>query len=225
MERRFITSREIRASGSSKAPQISGYAATFNSPTMITTQNGSFREQIKPGAFSRAIREADDVCCLFNHNDMYVLGRISAGTLRLKQTDRGLFYECDIPDTQAGRDTHTSIQRGDISGCSFAFEVGEDDQDWDMDERGLLNRNIRNVRSLIDVSPVTHPAYASTSVSARELELVNAEIRSGKLRRQRLQVSPEKVREALQGKSWEQQLEERDAAIRRRRQNLFNELL
>jgi uncharacterized protein len=175
-ERRFIKTQEVRASGPRKSPKIQGYAATFNTTTKIDTRDGSFNESIRPGAFSRAIRESDDCVCLFNHSDMHVLGRTGAGTLRLKQDDCGLFYECDIPDTQAGRDTYTSIERGDINGCSFAFMVGDGDQEWEMDGDGTPCRSIRNVSTLIDVSPVTHPAYPSTSVSARQL----AEVRSGK---------------------------------------------
>jgi HK97 family phage prohead protease len=219
MERRFITSREIRASGSGDGGlRIEGYASVFNKPTTIQTKDGSFREQVKPGAFTRALNQKQDVVCLFNHNDNYVLGRTSAGTLSLRQDDHGLFYTCDLPNTQAGRDTHASIKRNDIQGCSFAFSVTDDGQDWSMDERsGMVCRDIRNVNELIDVSPCTHPAYEGTAVSARNLETLIAEIRSGKLRRQPPYVSPEKVLETLQGgQSFEEQTEDIRAARNRR---------
>ena len=38
-----------------------------------------------------------------------VLGRTTAGTLRLSEDSRGLKFECDLPDTTAGRDTYESV--------------------------------------------------------------------------------------------------------------------
>jgi uncharacterized protein len=220
MERRYIQSREVRASGSSKAPKISGYAAVFNSSTQIDTQNGSFREQIKPGAFTRAIREKDDCVCLFNHNDLYVLGRTSAGTLRLREDENGLFYDCDLPDTQAGRDTHENIRLGNIRGCSFAFTVDADGEDWSeqVDRSGnrFIQRDVRSVSELIDVSPVVHPAYASTSVSARELETVTAELRSGKRKGSTPFVSLDHIRTRMQHNSWEDEIEIARNTMRRK---------
>jgi uncharacterized protein len=201
MERRYLQSRELRVSGSSSNPQISGYAAVFNSPTTITQRDGSsFRERIRRGAFSRAIREKHDCVCLFNHSNDFILGRVSAGTLRLRQDDRGLFYECDMPDTTLGRYLRESIKRKDVRGCSFAFAVREDGQEWseEQDERGqrFVQRDITDISELIDVSPVTHPAYDTTEVSARTLELVTAELRSGRRRAPKF-VSKEEIERRL----------------------------
>jgi HK97 family phage prohead protease len=226
MERRYLQSREIRASSSNSKPQISGYASVFNSYTTITQRDGSsFRESIRRGAFTRAIRDKHDAVCLFNHDSNFVLGRVSSGTLRLRQDDHGLFYECDLPDTTLGRDLRESIKRKDISGCSFSFTVRDDGQEWseDEDERGkrFIKRDITDVDELIDVSPVTHPAYENTEVDARELELVTTE-----LRRKSHTTKPdiEQLRKRLSGPSFEDRLTDA-AQVRRRRQNLLNELL
>ena len=225
MERRYLQSRELRAGGTKDKPQISGYASVFGSYTVITQRDGcTFRESIRRGAFTRAIREKHDVVCLFNHNDNFVLGRTSAGTLRLSQDDHGLFYECDLPDTTLGRDLRESIKRKDISGCSFAFAVNEDGQEWDEDERGI-KRDITDVTELIDVSPVTHPAYSNTEVDARTLALVTAELRS-RVHRAKPPVVTERIRKALRGEieSFEDRIEQ-EAQACRRRQNLLNEIL
>jgi hypothetical protein len=173
MERRYLQTHELRLAGGNK-PQISGYAARYN----VTTKLPKFREVIAPGAFTRALREKQDTICCFNHDPNFVLGRTSSGTLRLSEDARGLKFTCDLPDTQAARDLRESINRRDINGCSFAFNIA--DEDWsegkEDNERYLL-RSVKDL-DLIDVSPVTHPAYPETSVSARELELVGAEIRS-----------------------------------------------
>ena len=63
-------------------PDQYSHAAVFNRETDI---GGMFREEvIRPGAFTAAIGR-DDVRALFNHNPNFVLGRTSAGTLRLSQ--------------------------------------------------------------------------------------------------------------------------------------------
>jgi HK97 family phage prohead protease len=157
---------EIRAGAD--RPNLSGYAAVFGEITEIA---GLFKEQIAPGAFAEAVTR-DDVRSLFNHDSNYVLGRTTAGTLRLVEDDKGLRYDVDPPDTTWARDLMVSVQRGDVSQSSFAFEVTE--ESWDYGQKGDMPiRTISNVR-LYDVSPVTYPAYASTSVSARSLEAAKA---------------------------------------------------
>jgi uncharacterized protein len=156
---------EIRAEA--EKPTLAGYAAVFGQATEIA---GLFREQIERGAFDEAIRR-DDVRALFNHDANYVLGRTTAKTLRLVEDDKGLRYEVDPPDTQWARDLMVSVQRGDVSQSSFAFEVTSDE--WDYGKRGEMPlRTIKAVR-LYDVSPVTYPAYEATSVSARAMEALD----------------------------------------------------
>lgn len=221
MERRYLQVRELRAGGTKDKPQISGYASVFNSYTIITQRDSStFRESIRRGAFTRALRDAGTCVCLFNHDDNFVLGRVAAGTLRLRQDDHGLFYECDLPDTTIGRDLRESIKRKDISGCSFAFTVSNSGQQWSDDEHGV-KRDITDVDELIDVSPVTHPAYDDTEVDARTLALVTADLRSRVHAQRRPTVTAERIRTAV---SFEERIE-REAQARRRRQNLLNEIL
>jgi HK97 family phage prohead protease len=166
-ERRTISSPvELRVVDEKSG--MSGYAAVFGSATEIA---GMFREQIAPGAFAEAVKR-DDVRALFNHDANFVLGRSTSGTLRLIEDDKGLRYDVDVPDTTWARDLMVSVQRGDVSQSSFAFEVTEDE--WDYGKRGEMPmRTIKNVR-LYDVSPVTYPAYSATSVSARSRDLALA---------------------------------------------------
>jgi HK97 family phage prohead protease len=167
-ERRTVTMPvEVRADAD--APGLSGYAALYGSVTEIA---GLFREQIAPGAFAEAAGR-DDVRALFNHDANFVLGRTTSGTLKLTDDNKGLRYDVDPPDTTWARDLMVSVKRGDVSQSSFAFEVTEDE--WEYGKRGEMPlRTIRKVR-LYDVSPVTYPAYESTTVSARSLEAAKAE--------------------------------------------------
>lgn len=162
-EVRFVKGAEIRAEkrAEGEGDLIVGHAAVFNSPTDI---GGWFEEEIMPGAFAAAERGDDDVRGLFNHNPDLILGRNSAGTLRLEQDKQGLAYEIDPPDTGAGRDVLVSIERKDITGSSFGFRAIR--QEWIEREGKLDLRRIHEVE-LFDVSPVTFPAFKDTDVSKR----------------------------------------------------------
>lgn len=160
-EVRFTNNSEMRAAGDEK-PQISGYAAVFNQETKIGSY---FTEIIKPGAFTRALQEKQDVRALINHDSNLVLGRTKSKTLRLVEDDKGLRYEIDPPNTTIANDLRESIIRGDIDQSSFAFVAVK--QVW-REEGEQLIREIVDV-DLYDVSAVTYPAYDATSVSARSL--------------------------------------------------------
>lgn len=142
-------------------PTISGYAAIFNS---FSQDLGKFRERIAPGAFSDATMEGSDVRALWNHDTSYPLGRTKNGTLRLAEDSRGLRVEIDPPQTSWGKDAVEAIKRGDVDGMSFAFQVKEDN--WSKDIDGSKVRTLLRV-NLIEVSPVTFPAYLDTSVGVR----------------------------------------------------------
>lgn len=163
IERRTVNlaGHELRASGEGEVPRITGYAALFNT---LSEDLGGFYEEIEPGAFSRTLREAD-VRGLWNHNADYVLGRMSAGTLKLWEDEVGLAFEVVPPDTQWGRDLLVTIRRGDVREMSFAFATPPKGDDWVM-EADQIVRKLLDV-DLYDISPVTFPAYPTTSAQVR----------------------------------------------------------
>jgi HK97 family phage prohead protease len=121
-------------------------------------------ERILPGAFDRAIKESHDARALFNHDSSLLLGRISSKTCRLSVTSEGLAYEIDEdpkdPDHQR---VAAKIDRGDVTGSSFAFIPRK--VSWEelkQDDGWLYVRNIHDV-DLFDVGPVTWPAYEATT--------------------------------------------------------------
>lgn len=165
-ERRFFSGAvEVRESQDGNAMAIRGYAALFES---LSENLGGFREQILPGAFSDVLE--NDVRALMNHDENIVLGRTTSKTLSISQDAHGLFYEVDLPDTQAARDLLTLIKRGDVTQSSFAFSVAAGGDSWAEDDEGRIVRTITKVGRLFDVSPVTYPAYPDTTVGARGLE-------------------------------------------------------
>lgn len=151
---------EIRAAPTENGElRFDGYAAMYNS---WSNNLGGFREQIMPGAFSKAIT-ADDVRALYNHDPNYVLGRTRSGTLTLTEDDKGLRFKVIAPDTGWARDLYESVKRGDVNQCSFGFETVSDE--WRTVD-GMDERLLKEVR-LFDVSIVTYPAYEATSANAR----------------------------------------------------------
>ena len=139
---------------------LEGYAAVFNSETDL----GHFREVIKPGAFDDVMN--NDVRALINHDPNLILGRTENGTLELSTDERGLKYRVKLGNQQYAKDFYESVKRGDISQSSFAFTIK--DQSWN-EERTV--RSVDKVRQLLDVSPVTYPAYAAATVQARDQQL------------------------------------------------------
>lgn len=164
VERRVFASEdaELRVDGD-KEPKIKGYAARFGK---WSEDLGGFKERIRAGAFDDVM--GDDVRCLRNHDPNLLLGRTTAGTLKLDSNKTGLRFENVPPNTVAGRETIESIRRGDMTGCSFAFKVAEDE--WHEDKNENVTRTILKVDRLFDVGPVTYPAYPDTDVATRSLE-------------------------------------------------------
>ena len=170
LERRFVPLAEgfeVRMMERDGKNMICGYGAVFNSRSqvMYTAKGSPFVERIRPGAFRRAIAEAD-VRALLNHDPNKILGRRGAGTLRVVEDELGLPYEIDPPDVSYARDLAVSLGRRDITGSSFSFATVEDD--WSMGEDGIAIRELRDVH-LFDVGPVTFPAYPATSAGRRSL--------------------------------------------------------
>jgi len=170
IEKRILSvNSSLRAESQGDELVLRGYAARFNVLSHPLPQG--FREKIQPGAFKRSLAAGDDVVCTFNHDESRILGRRSSGTLKVAEDDKGLAFRCQLDKNQvAHRDLHASVKRGDISDCSFAFNVdGEDGEDfadsW-ISGQNCPVRTLRNVK-LHDVSVVTHPAYPQTSVDAR----------------------------------------------------------
>lgn len=136
---------------------LRGYAAVFDQPTE-RQRDYSGSETIARGAFAGVL--GGDVLALENHDPARLLGRTSAGTLRLSEDAHGLAFELDLPDTQLGRDVATLVKRGDLAGMSFTAQVGEIERT----AGGVVHRSFKR---LVDVSVVALPAYAGTSVVSR----------------------------------------------------------
>ena len=161
MERRFLPweETEVRVKEGEDGPVLEGYTAVFDS---WSEDLGGFREKIRGGAFAKTLKEAD-VRALKNHDPNFILARNKSGSLELREDDKGLHYSAKLDENISYvSDLIRSIQRGDISGNSFAFRTVQDSWNEDNDERELVEVK------LYDVGPVVFPAYPNTSVGVRD---------------------------------------------------------
>lgn len=172
IERRFTSGAvEVRTRGDSTT--IEGHAAVFEK---LSQNLGGFVERVMPKAFTKTLQEAD-IRALFNHDENLVLGRNKSGTLELSEDDSGLYYRISPPDTTYARDLLTVLERGDVSQSSFAFMTIDDE--WGLSEQDFPRRDLLQVH-LVDVSPVTYPAYLDTDAGAgRSAALVGLAKRTG----------------------------------------------
>jgi len=157
-----VTSLELRTEDDKKK-KIVGHAAVFE--TIV--DGGWFREKIAPGAFKKSIGE-DDIRALFNHDPNFILGRNKAGTLQLREDEKGLWIEIEPPETQFATDLSISIERKDITQMSFGFEIIKESREAGKGNEPSLY-TLEEVK-LWDVSPVTFPFYAQTDVSVHSRE-------------------------------------------------------
>ena len=155
---------ELRLVGGDDAPRLEGHIAVFN---QLSEDLGGFKEKITPGAFTETLK-THDIRAIWNHNSDLVLGRLSAKTLELEEDDVGLVFRNRPPDTTWFKDRAVSLERKDVTGCSFGFWTESDE--WSTESDGSKTRTLLKL-TLQEVSPgVTFPAYPQTDVALRSLD-------------------------------------------------------
>lgn len=159
--------------------KITGYFVVFNSETELFE---NCYEEISDKAF----RDIDlsDVRALADHDTAKVLGRTKSQTLKLSVDDKGLYGEITINknDTEAVN-LYERVKRQDIDQCSFGFNILNEQMEQRAD--GTTKWTITEIE-LFEVSVVTFPAYADTSVEARSEQMKQLEKRNLQKRKQQL---------------------------------------
>jgi HK97 family phage prohead protease len=152
----------------SEREYVVGYAAKFG---VLSLDLGDFVERIDPGAFGivaerRGRRRPLETRALWNHDPNYPLARYP-GTLRMTVDEVGLRYEFPVPDTTYGRDIASNIRADIVKGSSFSFTVPSGGDSWSVED-GRSVRTIQRIDSLLDVGPVTFPAYPDADVKVAQ---------------------------------------------------------
>lgn len=164
IEKRYLT-ETVELRKDEKGSKLGGYALKFNK---LSQNLGGFVERIMPGSLNKTLADGGDVLARFQHDDLFLLGRTSAGTLRLWVDEVGLQYEVDLPDTSYARDLEALAARGDVRNSSFAFWVPPNGDSWSLTDSGFPLRSV-NEMGLADVAPVVNPAYLDTTTGLRHL--------------------------------------------------------
>ncbi|MGU8264244.1 HK97 family phage prohead protease [Clostridium perfringens] len=154
---------------------IDGYVnAVARDSRLIPDVKGSFREQIVPKAFQRALEKAENVDILLNHDKNRKLGSTTEGNLELFEDNIGLRAIATITDAEVIE----KAKRNELRGWSFAFYSVKDR--WEDIEEGVQRRYVEDLEltevSIVDNTKV--PAYSATSIETRANEEVLTETRS-----------------------------------------------
>ena len=174
---RFVPAK-MQVRNEPEGPVIACHFAVFNTPTELYP---GCIEQIAPGAFSSSL--GLDVRALINHETRLVIGRTIAGTLILQEDETGLFGEIKINEHDSdAMSLYARVQRGDVSQCSFGFDIVAEDYVVSPDGQ-TCTWTIRDV-ILYEVSVVTFPAYEATSAFARDSGSYDS-LRVARLKRQK----------------------------------------
>lgn len=165
------------------------------------TNIGMYDEIIEHGALDST--DLKDVRFLINHNvDMIPLARSrnnnENSTMQMSVDADGMAIRVDL-DTERNADAkslYSAVERGDISGMSFMFIVDKDS--WDDADTDHPVRHVRSIRKVYELSAVTFPAYAQTTIQARglsdTLDSVPESLESERTRLSELRLAKEKLK-------------------------------
>lgn len=165
------------------------------------TNIGPYDEIIENGALDST--DLKDVRFLINHNvDMIPLARSrnnnENSTMQMSVDAEGMAIRVDL-DTERNADAkslYSAVERGDISGMSFMFIVDKDS--WDNADTDHPVRHVRSIRKVFELSAVTFPAYAQTTIQARglseTLDSVPESLESERTRLAELRLAKEKLK-------------------------------
>jgi len=210
-----------------KGSVITGQPIVFNQETDL---GGGIRETIDAGALDST--DLRDVRFLVGHDfSMVPLARSrnnnanSTMQLMVNETGMGIRVNLDTENNPRAAELYSAIQRGDISGMSFAFTVDKDS--WEGLDTDSPLRHIRSINRVFEVSAVAFPAYEGTSISIQAasegnaLESVKASLESARKQLEEERAAAAAAEEARQA---EEAAQERRRAVLERLENLKKEV-
>lgn len=194
---------EVRAEENEERGRfLSGQPIVFNQRTDL----GWWDEIIEDGALDDT--DLRDVRFLVNHNtDMIPLARSrnnnANSTMQLEVvpgSGLNIRVDLDTENNAEAKSLYSAVSRGDISGMSFMFVVDKDS--WENVDTDHPTRRIQSINRVMEVSAVTFPAYAQTSIQARglsdALESAKASLESAKSQKRDVERRKQKIRILLE---------------------------
>ena len=164
---------EVRAEENEQGSIITGRPIVYNSRADI----GFFDEIIEEGALNNT--DLTDVRFMVNHDMSRIplaRSRRNNGnsTMQLTVDEQGMSIRVllDTVNNAEAKSLFSAVQRGDLSGMSFAFGVS--DEEWEDLEKEHPLRRIKGISTVVEVSAVTFPAYEATEIYARSKEALDS---------------------------------------------------
>ena len=143
---------------------LDGYVNAVARDSKELHENGkTFVEQIEPRAFDRALKRANEILCLLNHNYNNVLGSTKDGNIQLREDNIGLRATCTITNPEVIK----SAKENRLRGWSFGFSPLR--QKITKLASGIEHRIVEEL-NLFEVSIIDDkmiPAYDGTSIEER----------------------------------------------------------
>ena len=163
----YIMKKDIEIRSNIELRALEGEKNTIHGfiPYNSNSEGLPWVERLARGCFTKTLQESRDILALYDHATGNLLARTSNGSLRFNDTDAGLEFDIDLPETQLGKDSYEMVRSGLIGGCSFGFTTVQDEWTY---ENNQETRVILEAR-LYEVSLVAQPAYPQTNVAARSL--------------------------------------------------------
>ena len=155
---------EVRAESpaGTETLKLTGRPIVYDTPTVINDPAGAFTEIIRRGALDDT--DISDTRLLYNHDLNRVPLARTPKTMQLTKSPAGLDMAAQLPETPEARAVYTAVERGDLTGMSFAFVVPPGGDKW---ETRTKTREVFKIKKILEVSVVPFPAYPTASVEAR----------------------------------------------------------
>ena len=201
-EVRFLPNEVMAEQDEKRGDLITGYPIVFNQETDM----GDWREVIDPAATGDGSVLRDVVLMIGHDFGMIPLARSRRNnensTMQLMPDEYGVKMRAalDTERNPKAMEAKSAVDRGDISGMSFAFVVNE--EKWEDLDTDKPLRRITGFARIFEVSLVAFPAYAGTTVQSAAagdaLESVRSSLESARqqLAEERAKAQEQERREA-----------------------------
>ena len=178
---------------------VSGYVNRTEQYSNLLGRTQRFKEKISKGAWEKAINDSKEIHFLAEHDNNKILASTRNGSLQLTEDEHGLYMTATISPTSWGKDYYTLIKDGILNNMSFGFRAVKDA--WR--NMGDHFERIVNELELFEVSVVRDPAYSSSSISARGIDLVEDEVPSDVINLRTIEIRSDADIEAIAKKLFE----------------------
>lgn len=176
IKRDLYSAGVITREGGEDSRRIRGYALVFDTPSVpfVDCEDWYMDETIARDAISAETLAASDIVLTMFHDDHLLLARSAKGVGGLEYgiDDHGVWFEAEMPKTTDGDKALELVNRGILSGCSFAAGIDPDKVDCESitkDGKEITHYTIREIAQVYDFTLTHCPRYDTTEVSLRDL--------------------------------------------------------